>query len=85
MITIEIPPLVSVEKTRQLLGGRGRGYVYGLMASGELDSVLDNGRRLILGESLAAYVNRLAVQEVPSHEAPARGTTALTQPRPDRR
>ena len=54
-----IPPLVSVDEARRLLGGRGRGYIYGLLDKGELDSIKDEGRRLITGDSILTYVESL--------------------------
>ena len=50
------PLLLSVEETRQLLGGRGRGHVYALIGEGKLESVKDGSRRFIVAESLDRYV-----------------------------
>ena len=58
-MSIAIPPLVSIDETRRLLGGRGRGYVYGLLKTGELESITDEGRRLVTGDSIARYVDSL--------------------------
>jgi len=52
-----------------MLGGRGRGKVYALLDAGELESVKDGGRRLILTESLLAYVERLRAHAGRSTEA----------------
>lgn len=54
-----IPPLVSINEACRLLGGRGRGRIYELMAAGDLASITDGRRRLILGDSLTRYVERL--------------------------
>lgn len=56
---IEVPPLISVNEARRLLGGRGRGHIYDLMKSGALESVMDGSRRFIVSESLFAYIERL--------------------------
>ena len=58
-MNIQITPLVSVDEARRLLGGRGRGHVYQLIREGSLSSVMDGGRRLIIGESLLAHVASL--------------------------
>jgi len=58
-----ITPLVSINEARRLLGGRGRGRIYELMASGDLESVVDRGRRLIVSESLLRYVERLRAEQ----------------------
>jgi hypothetical protein len=55
-----IPPLVSINEACRLLGGRGRGRVYELLKAGEIDSVVDRKRRLILGDSLIRYIARLS-------------------------
>jgi hypothetical protein len=57
--TTNYPPLVSVTEAQRMLGGRGRGKIYSLLASTELESVKDGGRRLIVTESLLSYVETL--------------------------
>ena len=54
---ISYPPLVSVTEAQKMLGGRGK--IYALLASTELESVKDGGRRLIVTESLLSYVETL--------------------------
>lgn len=54
-----LAPLVSIPETCRLLGGRGRGRVYELIAAGKLESVTDGRRRFVLGESITRYVERL--------------------------
>ena len=56
-----LTPLISVEETRRLLGGRGRGRVYELINDGSLESVVDGGRRFILAESLRTFIESLRV------------------------
>jgi hypothetical protein len=56
---ISYPPLISVTEAQKMLGGRGRGKIYALLASTELESVKDGGRRLIVTESLLSYVETL--------------------------
>ena len=56
---ISYPPLISVAEAQKMLGGRGRGKIYALLASTELESVKDGGRRLIVTESLLNYVEAL--------------------------
>ena len=58
---INYPPLISVTEAQKMLGGRGRGKIYALLASSELDSVKDGNRRLILTASLLAYVESLKI------------------------
>lgn len=53
------PPLVSITESQRMLGGRGRGKIYALLASGELESVKDGGRRLVITESLLIYIESL--------------------------
>ncbi len=59
-----ITPLVSVKEAQRLLGGRGRGRIYALMADGEIDTIKDGNRRLIVGDSLARYITRLIAGRV---------------------
>ncbi len=59
MTTPNITPLVSVKEAQRLLGGRGRGRIYALMADGEIDTIKDGARRLIIGHSLARYIARI--------------------------
>ena len=56
---ISYPPLISVTEAQKMLGGRGRGKIYALLASTELESIKDGNRRLILTSSLLAYVESL--------------------------
>ena len=42
-----------------MLGGRGRGKIYALIESGDLESVKDGNRRLIVTETLLAYIEGL--------------------------
>ena len=51
--------LLTIEETRQAIGGRGRGKIYDLMKSGELESVLDGTRRFVLADSVRRYVENL--------------------------
>jgi excisionase family DNA binding protein len=53
------PPLVSVTKTMWLLGERGRGTVYRLIESGEIESVKSGSRRLVVTSSILAYIESL--------------------------
>ena len=54
-----LPPLISVNEARRLLGGRGRGRIYELLASGDLESVVDGSRRFVVSESVTRYIERL--------------------------
>lgn len=40
--------------------GRGRGRIYELINSNEIDSVKDGGRRMIVTESIFAYIKSLS-------------------------
>lgn len=51
--------LLTIEETRQAIGGQGRGKIYDLMKSGELESVLDGSRRFVLADSVRLYVEKL--------------------------
>jgi excisionase family DNA binding protein len=51
--------LLTVEETRQHLGGKGRGYVYQLLANNQIDSVKLGKSRLIVSESLERFVDSL--------------------------
>jgi len=53
------PPLSSVTKTQWMLGGRGRAKIYALLASGDLQSIKDGNRRLIITDSILAYIDSL--------------------------
>jgi excisionase family DNA binding protein len=68
MKTHAIPPLVSINEACRLLGGRGRGRIYELIAAGDLDSIVDGRRRLILGNSVSRYVEKL--RESAEHVSP---------------
>jgi hypothetical protein len=54
------PPLVSVTVAQTMLGGRGRGRIYELIDNNQIDSVKDGGRRMLITESIFAYINALA-------------------------
>lgn len=60
--TESYPPLSSIKKGMWMLGGRGRGTLYGLIDSGEIESVKSGNRRLIVTASLLAYIERLKAQ-----------------------
>ena len=64
-MNIAVSPLVSVDEARRLLGGRGRGYIYELIKTGQLESVKDQGRRLITGGSILRHVEVLREQTDP--------------------
>jgi hypothetical protein len=51
--------LLTVEETRQHLGGKGRGYVYQLLADNCIDSVKLGRSRMIVSESLERFVDSL--------------------------
>jgi hypothetical protein len=51
--------LLTIEETRRMIGGQGRGKIYDLMKSGELESVLDGSRRFVLADSVRQYVEKL--------------------------
>jgi excisionase family DNA binding protein len=53
------PPLVSVTETREILGGRGRGKIYKLIDSGQINSVKDGNRRMIFSASVFEYIESL--------------------------
>jgi hypothetical protein len=61
-MTTGTAPLISVNEARRLLGGRGRGRIYELLASGDLESVVDGKRRFIVTESLTRYIARLRAE-----------------------
>lgn len=58
-VTIMDKLLLTIEETRQAIGGQGRGKIYDLMKSGQLESVLDGTRRFVLAESVRQYVEKL--------------------------
>lgn len=51
--------LLSVDETRKILGGRGRGHIYALIDEGKIESVKDGSRRFILAESVKRYVEAM--------------------------
>ena len=53
-----LPPLMSVEATRVACGGRGRGWVYEQINSGDFETIVDGGRRLVVTESVLAWLER---------------------------
>ena len=53
------PPLVSVAVAQTILGGRGRGRIYELIKTENIDSVLDGKRRMIISESIFTYIESL--------------------------
>lgn len=59
--TASYPPLVSITETMWMLGGRGRGTVYRLIDSDELESVKDGSRRLVVTSSILAYIESLKI------------------------
>ena len=59
MPSTEMPALMSVDRTRQFMGGRGRGWVYERIRAGDFETVLDGGRRLVVTESVLRYIERL--------------------------
>ncbi len=62
MPNTELPALMSVDRTREFMGRRGRGWVYDRIRSGDFETVVDGGRRLILTASVLQYVERLRVE-----------------------
>jgi predicted DNA-binding transcriptional regulator AlpA len=55
--------LVSIQETRQTLGGLGRTHVYELIKRGELTRVHIGRRSFVTSASLASYLDRLEQQE----------------------
>ncbi len=53
------PPLVSVTVAQTILGGRGRGRIYELIKSEDINSVKDGSRRMIVTESVFDYIKSL--------------------------
>jgi len=53
------PPLVSVTVAQTILGGRGRGRIYELIKSEDINSVKDGSRRMIVTESVFTYIKSL--------------------------
>ena len=64
--------LSSINETRRLLGGRGRGRIYEWIADGSLESVTDGGRRFIVTDSISRLVERMRLEsqseEMTGHE-----------------
>jgi len=58
-MTKDIPPLVPIHPGTTGLLGVSRRTVYNLLSAGELEDVEIGRRRLIVGESIAAYIERL--------------------------
>jgi len=53
------PLLLTVDETRKILGGRGRGHIYTLIDEGKVESVKDGSRRFILADSVRRYVDAM--------------------------
>lgn len=51
---------MTVAQTMMGRSGRGRGRIYELINSNEIDSVKDGGRRMIVTESIFAYIKSLS-------------------------
>jgi len=66
-----LPPLMSVEATRVACGGRGRGWVYERINGGDFETITDGGRRLIVTESILAWLERKRDEERARHAAEA--------------
>jgi len=54
--------LLTIEESRVQIGHKGRNFLYGLLNSGQVESVKLGHRRMIVSASLRAYVNRLRQQ-----------------------
>ena len=57
MALMELPPRMSIERTRAAAGGRGRGWVYERIAAGDFETILDGSRRLVVTESFLKWLD----------------------------
>ncbi len=66
------PLLLTVDETRKILGGRGRGHIYTLIDEGKVESVKDGSRRFILADSVRRYVEAMQrdVSRIQSNQEP---------------
>jgi excisionase family DNA binding protein len=53
------PPLASVTKAMWMMGGVGRGTIYRMLDSGDLESVKSGSRRFVLTSSILDYIESL--------------------------
>jgi hypothetical protein len=53
--------LLTVDESRHDLGGKGRAYIYGLIADGQIDSVKLGRSRMIVADSLRRFVESLEI------------------------
>lgn len=58
MTVLAIPPLLTIKKARELLGWP-RTRIYNLVADGMVEMKKCGKQRLLVGESVAQYINRL--------------------------
>lgn len=56
-VSTVLPPLMSIDRTRAAGGGRGRGWVYERIATGDFETILDGSRRLIVTESFLKWLD----------------------------
>lgn len=55
------PPLISVTKAMWMMGGVGRGTIYRMLNSGDLESVKSGSRRFVVTSSVLDYIESLKV------------------------
>jgi hypothetical protein len=58
---VDAPLLLDVDETRKALGGLGRTKVYELANTGEITKINIGARGFFTTQSIAAYVERLAL------------------------
>jgi excisionase family DNA binding protein len=63
---LDVARLVDIRTAGKLLGGIGRSHVYELLGIGELESVKIGRRRMVLVDSIDAYIERLRAVEATS-------------------
>jgi len=56
LTTVELPVLMSIDRTREAAGGRGRGWVYERIEAGDFETILDGSRRMVVTASFLEWI-----------------------------
>ena len=55
---MQLTPLMSIDKTREMGGGRGMGWVYARIAAGDFEVIVEGSRRLVVTESFLKWLEK---------------------------